>query len=412
MSMKKLLTFMIFLFLMNMFFFIAYGTDADIDDDNNPSIKVCLYEGKGTGSINAIQGFVIYDAKNREIGTFSRLIFSGKEMQLIDLQGNLTSVVLQEIRCSPLRSESPLNFNDRPYRDEIIITVEDESVIVINILPLEEYLYGVLPEELHTSAFEASKAQAIVARTYAVARLKKNSGRKYDLKATTAAQVYGGLLVENPDCTRAVDATRGMILTYRGKIARFVCYHSTCGGKTEESQVIFGGDPVPYLLSVQCRLNDNDFPLCQNSRYFQWKVQWTYDEMDAVLQNNPGLSKIIGHLKSIKILARGSSGRVAAIQLDGEKGAIVVKGDDIRRVLKFRDEKGELKPLYSTLFEITSVPIDNKGFFIIEGSGWGHGVGMCQFGAVGMARKGATAEQILQHYFPGTKIEHLSSIKI
>lgn len=275
---------------------------------------------------------------------------------------------------------------------------------VVNTLDLEDYLCGVLPRELRTTASEAEKAQAIVARTYAVGKALRNGKKDFDLRATSADQVYGGCGVEVPSCSQAVGETRGLVLSYKGRLAGDVFYHSTCGGSTESSEVVFRGRPVEYLAAVPCTMQDSPDELCADSRYFRWNVDLRKDDLEETLSKEPGDG--VGSIRKMQVLSRGPSGRVTAIEITGDRSSMVISGEDIRRLLLFRDEGGNLRPLYSTRFDFE----DDGDVFRLSGSGWGHGVGLCQFGAIGMARRGASSIEILKHYFPGVEVEELSRV--
>ncbi|MFH0802865.1 MAG: SpoIID/LytB domain-containing protein, partial [bacterium] len=227
----------------------------------------------------------------------TRLEFSSAGLSLMDVDGNSTALKAMDVRLVPGDSSLPLLLNERPYRGEIRLFLSGGKMDLVNVLNLEDYLCGVLPGELRTSAAEAEKAQAIVARTYAVGKALKNKKRTYDLRATSADQVYGGSGVEDPTCDQAVEGTRGLILAFQGKLAGDVFYHSTCGGSTESAEVVFRGRPVEYLTAVPCTMEDSREELCSFSRYFRWSVEWKKDELDEILKTT--LGKSIGHIQTM-----------------------------------------------------------------------------------------------------------------
>ena len=367
-------------------------------------VRICIVEGAETGIVSSTGTFVLFDGQGREFGNLTRLEFSLAGFSLMDADGNTTALKAGDVRLVPMDASQPLLLNEKPYRGEMRLVLSGGKMDLVNVLNLEDYLCGVLPGELKTSAAEAEKAQAIVARTYAVGKALKNKKRMYDLRATSADQVYGGCGVEDPSCNQAVEETRGLILAFQGKLAGDVFYHSTCGGSTESAEVVFCGRPVEYLTAVPCTMKDSQEELCSFSRYFRWSVEWKKEELDEILRTTLGNS--IGHLQSLRILAKGPSGRVSELEVRGDNASVVLKGDEMRHFLQFKNEDGNLRPLYSTRFDIE----EGKDFIRLAGSGWGHGVGLCQMGAIGMARKGASSAGILKHYFPGVEVEELSRV--
>ena len=368
----------------------------------------------------------------------------------------------EEILISPAFNDSPLKINDRRYRGQLRVLIVKDFLCLINLVPLEKYLYGVVPKEFKTTYPELAKAQAIVARTYALGHRGKYEKQGFDFTNDSSSQVYGGFDAEDKICSAAVDATRGMVLLYEGKLARYPLYHSTCGGCTADNESVFLTDPIPYLRSQVCddklpeenertedkpaennsentgssqKANSNDkvdsncsedeiivvgddpdeLPLtdidlegtmnssCNLSRMFRWKFQWSNEEISNLVKMAfPG--KDTGSVQDIQIKKRGRSGRVVILSFVTDKGIFEVKGDDIRGILKFKSKYGYYQNLYSTRFNLVKKEENGKIVWTAEGSGWGHGLGMCQFGALGLAKKGATARQILLKYFKGTDI--------
>lgn len=359
----------------------------------------------------------------------------------------------EEILISPLSADTPLKINDRRYRGNLRVLHIRDYLWLINLVPLEQYLYGVVPKEFKTTWLELAKAQAIVARTYAISHRGKFEKDGYDFTNDSRFQVYGGFDAEDKICNAAVDATKGMVLLYEGKPVRYPLYHSTCGGSTADNESVYLTDPIPYLRGQICDdrlpeenvektqentgnvINDKDNnqfnfsedeiivvgdepdelpPVdidfvsskdagCNVSRMFRWKFQWENEEMNQLLKSAfPG--KDTGTLNDIQVKKRDKSGRIVILSFITDKGIFEVKGDNIRGVFKFRSQSGYLQNLHSTRFNISRKDESGKTIWTAEGSGWGHGLGMCQFGALNLAKKGATAKQILQKYFVGTDV--------
>jgi stage II sporulation protein D len=303
----------------------------------------------------------------------------------------------------------------------------------INQLPLEQYLYGVVPRELGPAAFpevEAQKAQAIAARTYAVAGFGKRANDKYDLLGTTADQVYGGYSAEHPVSSAAVDATAGRVLTFQDKLITAL-YSSTSGGHTADNEEAFSGDPVPYLRGVpdaergrslehvpsldvfRFHGNGNSLRGAKEGDYdsdwgrlHRWTFEWSAAEMLTVVRaatNRPD----IGAVNEINVVERGPSGRVLRLEYVTDVGTFAATKDAIRASLRTIGAGNALVNLPSTLFFIEPV-LDHRTKAIdgyrVYGGGFGHGVGMSQTGAVGMAEKGHSYEEILRHYYRGTEL--------
>ena len=302
----------------------------------------------------------------------------------------------------------------------------------INALPLEQYLYGVVPRELGPIQYpevEAQKAQAIVARTYAISGLGKRSSDGYDLRATTDDQVYGGSAAEHPVSNQAVDETRGVVVTYGGNLISTL-YSSTSGGHTADNEEAFNGAPAPYLRGVPDAERGDAFEHVPSLAVFmshanpkslraaaegdfesdwasfhRWTYEWTSNEISSIVSAWAGQD--VGRVLEINALERGPSGRVLRLEFVTDAGRFYATKDGIRAALRYLNASHVVTNLPSTLFYVEPVT-DRKSKevtgFVVYGGGFGHGVGMSQTGAVGMAQKGHSADEILQHYYQGTEL--------
>ena len=305
------------------------------------------------------------------------------------------------------------------------------SLAGVNELPMEQYLYGVVPRELGPIAYpevEAQKAQAIVARTYAISGLGKRGSDGYDLRATTDDQVYGGYAAEYEMSSSAVDATRGTVVTYGGALISTL-YFSTSGGHTADNEEAFNGTPAPYLRGVPDAERGNAFDHVptlavfrsgnprslrapQNgdyeadwSRYHRWTFAWTAGEISNVV--SAAVGQPVGRVLAINALQRGPSGRVLDLEYVTDAGRFHATRDAIRASLRYLNDAGVPTNLPSTLFYVE--PVTDKRTnevtgFVAYGGGFGHGVGMSQTGAVGMAAKGHSVDEILHHYYQGIEL--------
>ncbi|MBP7051320.1 MAG: SpoIID/LytB domain-containing protein [Phycisphaerae bacterium] len=314
-----------------------------------------------------------------------------------------------------IQPESPfvLGLNGRNYRGSLKLIVKGDGQVfdVLNLVPLEPYLAGVVGEEMPDYwEPQALRAQAIAARTYCL-YIKNRFGpnRSYDVSRTQASQVYGGVASESSQVWKAVNGTVGKVLvenrTRAGRdsasplLARglFPAYFSSvCGGHTSNSQDVFGdsfgplaGAPCPYCKDV-ARLDLFLWPMAQFSRK---------TVTEQLVARYPRL-KTLGEVKEIVVADKtdyGQFARLTKIRLVGTTGQTeTLRAEDLRLAI---DSSG--RRLKSTICQIVRW---GDGWAFLSGRGWGHGVGMCQCGAEGMARQGHSAEQILQHYYPGAKI--------
>jgi stage II sporulation protein D len=290
------------------------------------------------------------------------------------------------VRLNSFSDGEMLRVNGRRYRDGIKILLNSKGKLnVINELGIEGYLYGVMSREVSPGwHIEALKAQAVVSRTYVMKNLGKHDREGFDLSATMTSQVYGGVEAEDPRTTEAVDLTRGEVITYNGELIKSF-FHSNCGGHTEDvSNVWEGEQQVPYLKGRVC-------VFCKESYQYYWEKTIEKEMVKQKLNEN-GYN--VGDIKKIKILGRSSSGRVTCLRIYHTGGHLEIRAHNFRMIM-------DPSLIRSTLFAIEQM--GNRIRFY--GRGWGHGVGMCQWGAKGMAERGVNYRHILQYYYPGTKIE-------
>ena len=282
--------------------------------------------------------------------------------------------------------------NGRRFRGFIeVIKKENGKLMVINHLPLDGYLYGVLYHEVsHRWPMEVLKAQAITARTFALYQVRQSKSQPYDLRNDIYSQVYGGKTSEKWSTTAAVDKTRGQVLTYKSDIFP-TYYHATCGGYTEDAANLWNVNLAP-LKGVPC-------PFCSDSPHYRWTKIVPLWTLEGKLKDG---GYKLGKISTITILSRNRSGRVDKLEIKDNAGtSVVLTGKDFRQMLGPND-------VMSTNFSISI----QWGSLVLDGIGWGHGVGMCQWGAYGMSRKGKKVDEILQYYYPGSEISTIDKIKL
>jgi stage II sporulation protein D len=327
----------------------------------------------------------------------------------VALGGASPVVLLPVLVVEPVDSGAPVRINGREYRGTLELRRSRNGLAVINRIGLESYITGVVGAEMGRRApgeEEALKAQAVVSRTYALRNKGRHADQGFDLLADVSDQAYAGVANENPMATAAVAATRGEVLTYGGEIID-AFYFSTCAGRTEDGSAAFAGASRPYLRSV----DDHDpagIAWCAASPRYRWSESWTRAELSAILKRTLPANNLpvtaATDLSEMRVLERTPSGRIAALELSGRTARTTVRGQAIRRVLS--PNSGGI--LRSNDFTVKLSRVGGKIVRIdIDGRGNGHGVGMCQWGAVGRSRAGEIYPHILGSYFPGTEIQRV-----
>lgn len=395
-----------------------------VDQNSAQSDIPNLQQKLGAGNYKVIQPsstrIAVYNAKGETI-----LLFDS------------ATAVLQ---LHPKKENSPYIFTingKKSYRGDLEVRrLSGSDMTLINILPLEHYVYGVVPNEIEPySKPEALKAQAVTARTYALNNINEGKHKKYcfDLCTTTNCQVYGGYNTETAATNKAVDDTKGLKITYNGRLA-YVFFYASSGGKTEDVRNVWGSN-IPYLVSV-----DDNYELTTSSHY-NWQDVLSADEIKSIMLN---YGYDLGDIVSMEVTKRSDSGRVTELVINGTKGQKVYTLEKTRTVFGLNSQMYSISTDADVLVAgagttrksatlgatsvmtangIKKIPAVNSSVTVMgadgqtkvvpaaptkytfTGKGWGHGVGMSQEGAKGMANAGFKFDQILLHYFPGTKIE-------
>jgi stage II sporulation protein D len=296
----------------------------------------------------------------------------------------------------------------RPYRGTLEAFVRKGRVTVVNRIGVEGYVAGVVNAELGRRANAeraAVEAQAIVSRTYALRNRERFVADGYDLQAGVADQVYGGVESETDLGAAAVQATAGMVLTWQGDlISPF--FHSTCGGRTASPEEAFVSvRPVPYLRAVDDTRRDGS-AWCDLSPRYRWSVEWEGAVLRDILSRTmPGVLGVdaaaVTDLRDVYIRRRGPSGRPTDVRVKVAGGEIPVPAHAVRTVFQTPDGRS----LGGSAVEfVPGRDGDRLARLTANGGGGGHGVGMCQWGAVGRARGGQRSDEILMAYYPGTTL--------
>jgi stage II sporulation protein D len=325
--------------------------------------------------------------------------------------GGLNGGRLDAIVVTPLHPGQYVRVDGRDYRGEVSVIPGPDGLTVINRLGLESYLAGVLSAEMgrrDPTEVQAMYAQAVISRTYAIRNQGKRRALGFDLYGTVSDQVYGGVGAETAQSWDAVRATRAQVVTWKGQpIDAF--FYSTCGGRTESGAAVFQLAGDPYLKSVS-DLDPNGQAYCRFSPRFRWREEYSGDSLEAMLRRTlPGLTSVsassVSRIEDVKVSRRTPSGRVEAVEFKLNGRHVSVSGQAVRRAFLLPD--GGI--LRSTAFDVQERADGSRvSWLAIDGRGAGHGVGFCQWGAVGRAREGQEYGEILAAYYPSTSIERLN----
>ncbi|MEW5993593.1 MAG: SpoIID/LytB domain-containing protein [Candidatus Zixiibacteriota bacterium] len=377
-----------------------------------PFVRVLLADNSGEAVLGANQSFAVECLSGGE----QRMYYSsqpvkvrnnGLRLEVTNHRGDVIQGVLDEVNIIPRGAGNRVRLNDNVYRGIMKVLPDGHNVQVINIIYMEDYLRGVVPPEIGKRAddeIEAVKAQAVAARTYAMAHLKQYEGQPYDMKSSITDQVYEGVRVENVLVSRAIDATAGRVAMFHDELIN-AYYHSTCGGMTDNIAHVWDRKETPYLRAV------SDGGACSWSKYYRWRETFTERQLrgrvEQYLASDRGRDLRIGVIRDVSISERTPGGRVARLLIHTDREVYKFHKDRIRWVIGRTSNPDLILP--SDRFDVT---IDRDGAGNIrtvtfKGSGYGHGVGMCQCGAIGLSRTGWTFDRILRHYYAGVGIEKL-----
>jgi stage II sporulation protein D len=341
-------------------------------------------------------------------GKFSA-VKRGSSLVVIDEGSKQLGSVSGAMHVSSLNAYNTIEVGGHSYRGAMEVRSDGKNTLVlINVLDVENYLRGVLPYEMpakEREILEALKAQAVAARTYAMAHQNQYS-RGFDMYADERDQVYRGIEAETFLSDKAVDATRGILLTHNHSLVNCY-YHSTCGGHTTDIDQVWEKEATAYLIGIaDTGLHGHIY--CSASRHASWSESWDQKRLAEIIrrhQKSAGVFKTVNffRLNGLQIEERTPCGRAKKLKILTDKGPIVVKSDKIRWALRRETPKESI--LKSTWFEIEQF----GARVTIRGKGMGHGVGMCQTGAMGRARSGQTFVDILNAYYQQTQLVQWSN---
>lgn len=300
---------------------------------------------------------------------------SAADIRVLILDDTHTSLPRHEGLSRVGNLQGKFLFQGSEYKGKIEIFRGDTGLFVVNELPIEDYIKSVVGSEVaQTWPLEALKAQAVASRTYAIYNMQRNESNIYHLASSSLSQVYRGNIA-SPEVDRAVESTRGEILVYEGEPINAM-YHSTSGGVTELPEEVFQ-QSFPYLQSV---VTD-----CDSSPYYMWERR--------IAGRDIGESLGIGNVDSIEAISLTKTGRVKSLRIGSGSEQLNMEAKKFRELLGW-------KRLPSTWFTVSRT----DRYFVFRGKGYGHGVGMCQWSAMEMAKRGKSYREILSTFYPNTMI--------
>ena len=390
----RILSFLTFAFFISGCTTFRSALPRPINDVLRPSssakiIRVAIMVSKPSVVISVIGPGTFYDkVHHKRIQRFSsikRANFSAQNGNVFINGYNTKSsqiIVLPDMPQS-IRVQDKFKENI-VYRGRIDIIADSKNFLtVVNTLPLDEYIMGVVPRETFPAWPQAAlKTQAVAARTYAVSHMQNSNYENYDI-ISPIHQLYGGATAEALSTTKAVLDTQGEILTYNGKV---LCtfFYTCCGGRTEEAKNIFSTiKEYPHAVAS---------PYCKGTKNYAWNYSVALENCSQKLKKAG--KPLSGKILAVEAIERFKSGRVAKIKFSSKSKSVVLTGEECRKILGYNN-------IRSTLFKVRI----KKGRLQFVGRGWGHAVGMCQWCSEVMAEKGFDYEQILKHFYPGAEIQ-------
>src|SRR5688572_17499164 len=382
-----------------------------------PTIRVGITVDSARATVGATNGFVIRTAAGNELargGAGESWTFAADAQGLVSARGpSGATQAYPSLHVIP-NAGGALVIGTRQYRgDGVVLGRGPNRLTAINIVDMEAYLLGVVPNEmgrLSAELIEALKVQAVAARTYAIGNLGGRANNGFDFYATVMDQVYGGTANEDTIVSRAVRETRGEILTHNG-VPILAYYSSTCGGETANIEESWPNrTPLPYLKRVSDRIPGSDQYYCSTSNRFNWTTRWTREQLRAVLEQTLRThtgNTVTGVVRvdDVRLRERSPGGR-ATVQLFADGRTYDLRADSVRWV--FRPQPGPAILNSSRLYDVQTTREDGQVSTLeIRGGGWGHAIGMCQVGAMGRARAGHRYDDILRAYYTGVELRKL-----
>ena len=347
-----------------------------------------ITSNKASKLINELNGKIIFDLLPLQEVCVSNLNGFIKIRLKNSTKEESIGVFTGPIKLSPKDKNAFCYFNKKLYRGNIIAIPNNskDQITVINSIDLEDYLLSVVPSEIPSAWHdEALKAQAVAARSYAIGYLRRRADKGYDLESTVEDQVYYGVSAEKPSTTSAVKQTKGIILVDDENKPIIALYHSSGGGYTDSIENLWDQKPSRF---IKPRPDYDD-----KSPYFTWLRSYNISDASRLL-----IDYKIGELTNIIPLERSESNRVTWLKLIGTSGEYVLRGEELRKKLKLPSSK------FNLALEGGKVSFAGRGF--------GHGLGLSQWGTKALAENGFSYKLILMHYYSGAMIASINDVSI
>lgn len=375
-----------------------FTTSSDILVKSIGSLQVEIHRGDSVVNLGLVRHTLVIQQKQGKV-------------VILDHNNKVTHEGSKEFFLKSINPYNVFEVKGFSYRGDFLVKATPEGLTVINYISLENYLRGVLPYEIPVSdrsTLEAIKAQAVAARTYTMKHMGQFDDLGFDMYPDQRDQMYQGTSRETFLSDLAVSETEGILLQYKNELAA-TYYHSTCGGKTAGIHEVWKSEPVRYLSS-RIDLMPDQTKYCAKSSYSNWSQSWPLSQITRMIKNYLPSANVtefpnFNRLKNISIKEKTESGRVKTLLIETDKGDIEVYGDKIRWL--FRNKKNQDQILPSSL--ITQLKFSST--VTIEGMGFGHGIGLCQFGALMRARRGESFTAILAHYYFNAELVKMPRVR-
>ncbi|MFN8674240.1 MAG: SpoIID/LytB domain-containing protein [Candidatus Sericytochromatia bacterium] len=378
-------------------------TLEELPDFTKTPLRIGIVVAQKQANFTIPNGNVFIETKEgkKEIGSFNDLTTitvknENNKIAVYDEKGKALGI-FDEGTLKVENNISPIAINGKKYRGDLNVVLnpaDNATLNIVNNVMVEDYLRGVVPSESSASwPIESLKAQTLAARTYAISNWNRRESLGFDLMATTSDQVYNGMAVEHPATDQAIKETTGEIMLYNGKPINAL-FFSCSGGYTDSAKEVWKEPNMPYIQPVP------DFD--QKAPRYKWTQ--TFNNSDI----QKGLTKLgvdAGNVKNIEIIEKTEHNRATKLRITGSKGTFEVDGNKFRLAVGLNSTFFTIKKSSSLTKKLLTT--ENPTSFVFNGGGWGHGLGMSQWGARQMAEDGKNYNEIVKHYYTGITLGNL-----